>query len=64
MRKIKPGRKLSLNAQTLKTLNSSELSAVHGGYVSGVKCYASDVSALFGITTTGTICPNDWTSPV
>jgi hypothetical protein len=61
MRKIKPSKKMSLNTQTVRNLTSNELTMVGGqlGRISGVACYASDLSALFGITTTGTVCPND-----
>jgi hypothetical protein len=51
--------KMSLHTQTLRNLNSSELSAANGGGRSGVACYLSDLAALTGISTTGTICPND-----
>ena len=50
---------MSLHTQTLRNLNSSELSAVNGGARSFVACYFSDLSALTGVSTTGTICPND-----
>jgi hypothetical protein len=57
-REGKESKKIKLTRETLKNLSKGDLTRVNGGARSGVACYASDLSALFGVTTTGGICPN------
>jgi hypothetical protein len=57
-RGAKESKKIKLTRETVKNLSTSELTRVNGGMKSGLACYASDLSALTGVSTTGTICPN------
>jgi hypothetical protein len=59
MKRNGKSKKVTLNHETLRNLSTPELRDVNGGRVSGVACYASDLTALYGISTTGFICPND-----
>jgi hypothetical protein len=55
----KQSKKVTLNHETLRNLSAPQLRDVNGGRISGVACYLSDLSALYGVSTTGVICPND-----
>jgi hypothetical protein len=58
MKRIKPSKKMSLHAETVRNLTPDELTAVNGAEGSSAKCLLSDYSALFGVSTTAFVCPN------
>jgi hypothetical protein len=54
----KDEKNIKLTRETVRNLSRNELDGVHGGLGSSAKCLLSDYAALFGVSTTGLICPN------